>query len=99
MLDRVDAGDPQRVLAEDRGDAAERRRADQHQLRPAVEERDRPPPALAQVDVHAAGVGQRRGQLGDRQGAAEHDQPADAPTRAASTLASGTRVAMTAGVR
>jgi hypothetical protein len=67
---RVVAHHAQEVLAEHRRDAAERGGADQHQLRPAVKEAERPSPAFTQVDIHPAGLGHRRREFGERQRAA-----------------------------
>ena len=69
------------VLAEHRRDGAGRRRANQHQLGPAEQKPGQPSPAFAQIDIPAAGLGERRGQLGDRQRAAQRDQPAKNPNR------------------
>ena len=99
MRRRVDAEHAQEILAEHRGDAAERGGANQHDLRPAVEERIRPAPSFAQVDIHAAGLGHRRRQLGERQRAAQDHQAADDPAPKASTSDPARASAMPAGVR
>ena len=98
MRGGIDADHAQEVLAEHRRDAAERRGANQDELRPSIEKRERPAPAFAQVDIHAAGLRHRRRELRERQRAAEHDQSAEHP-HAHHQTGSGTRVAMPAGVR
>ena len=79
MEERVDAKGPQEILAEHRRDAAERGGADQHQLSPSVKERRGTPPALAQIDIHAAGLGHGGGQLGKGERAAEDDDASEHP--------------------
>ena len=73
---RIDAEGAEGVLAEDHGDPAERRRADQDQLRPAEEEAGEAAPALAKVRVEPAGFRQRGGELGERERAAQRDDAA-----------------------
>ena len=75
----VEPEDAHEILAEHRGDAAERGGANQHELRPSVEKGVRPSPAFAQIDIHAAGLGHRRRELRERQRAAQHDQAAEHP--------------------
>ena len=79
MADRIDPERPQQVLAEDDRDSAERGRTKEDELGPAEEKRDGTAPTFAEVGVEAARVGQRRRQFGERQRAAERDEPASDP--------------------
>ena len=95
----IDANRPKAVLAEHRRDAAERRRADEHELRPAV--------AGTRTDGPILRAGKRRCRRSEAC-AADSSAKARAPqstmspptTQTASmSVGSGTRVAMLAGVR
>ena len=69
----VDAETAQQVFTEHDGDAAKRRGANQDELRPAKEEGGAASPGFAQVGVDAARFRQRRGNLGQRERAAQRD--------------------------
>ena len=81
MSHRVDAERPEQVFAEHYGDAAERRGANQDELRPAEDKTSRPAPSFAQIGIEAARFRQRRRELRQRQRAAERDDAADDPQR------------------
>ena len=76
---RIDAERPQQVLAEHDRDAAERRRPEDDELRPAEQKRGAASPAFAKVGVEAARLRQRRRQFRERERAAERDEPAGDP--------------------
>ena len=76
---RVPADRAQQVLGKRRGNRAERRGPDQHQLGPPEEERRQPAETLADVHVHPARARKHRRELRVRERAAQREQPAQNP--------------------
>ncbi len=79
MLGRVHAERAKGVRPEHRRDAAERGSPDENELRPAEEKGDEPSPALAQIHIEAAGLWIGRGELGERERAAQRQHAPDDP--------------------
>ena len=76
---RIEAEHAHEILGERRGDRAERRRANDRQLRPAEEKRRQPAERLVNEDEDAARVGKRAGHFGQRQRAAQREHSARHP--------------------
>ncbi len=76
---RVDPDHPEEILGEHDRDRPERSGADHGELSPSEEEARESAPAVAAEDVHASGLRQSARDLGERQRAADREEPARRP--------------------